>query len=247
MDRDLFLVVFLSLSLSIFFVYLPNFTFLLPYEAALAFMFLLAIAIIFNIERAFAALAVLSCFSLLQGFLPYVSSAELQLAIFFLGLAFVHQDLYKIFTEHANTLKKLAISALHGVGLFLAATLSILLLSLLMLALGVHSDSANVYSRLSDLPLYILLFAVFFAPIGEEVFFRGFLANRYGVLVSSVIFSLSHVFYNSTSELAGAFLIGLIFSYYFVKTRNLAACMVAHGLFNAMSISLMLLQKQLGA
>lgn len=247
MDRDLYAVVFLTLCLSIFFVYLPNFSFLFPLEVFIAFIFLLIVAIVFNLERMLVSAFVLGAFAWLQGALPYISVVELQLAIFLLGASFIERDLYRIFTENVNNADRLLRSVLHGIGLFMAILALTLGFSFAVLLMGMQPDSANVYERLFGLPLYVLLIAILFAPISEEVLFRGFLAGRYGVLVSAILFSLSHVFYNSAFELAGAFLIGLALAYYFVRERNLVACIVAHSLYNFSSIALMLLAKNWAA
>lgn len=247
MDREMYAVVFLTLCLSIFFVYLPNFSFLFPLEVFIAFAFLLIVAIVFNLERMLVSAFILGAFAWLHGALPYISVMELQLAMLFLGVSFIQADLYKIFTENVNSAERLLRSVLHGTGLFIAILALTLGFSLAVFLLGMQPDSANVYDRLFGLPLYVLLIAILFAPISEEVLFRGFLAGRYGVLVSAILFSLSHVFYNSAFELAGAFLIGLALAYYFVKERNIVACIVAHSLYNFSSIALMLLARQWAA
>lgn len=247
MDRDLFLVLFLTFSLTTFLYYVPNFTFLQPYEIVIMFVFLILIAVIFNLERMAAAFIVLAVFSWLRTALIQVVVVEIHLAMFCLAMFFVNKEVYGIVTDRVNTLRKAFFSILHGGGLFLALLAVVIAFSIAVALLGFHSDSINVYEKVSGLPLYLLLFAVLFAPLSEELFFRAFLTSRYGVIVSSALFALSHVFYNSTAEIAGAFLIGLVLSYYFSKKGNLVACMIAHALFNLVSLSLMFLSSQAGA
>ncbi len=240
MDRDLFLVISLTFCLLVFFSYLPNLQFLYPYEIAIAFIFLLITAIVFNLERMLVSLFILLTFSWLHSALPYVVVIEVHLAMFFLAVFLLREEeIYGFFTENSNSAGKIAKSALHGIGLFATVFLLVLGFSFVLFLLGFEPDTAQVYARIVELPLYILLFAFLFAPVSEEVLFRGFLAERYGIFISALAFSISHVFYNSKFELAGTFLIGLAFAYYFKKQRNIVACMIAHSLFNISSIALM--------
>lgn len=66
----------------------------------------------------------------------------------------------------------------------------------------------------------------------EEVFFRGFLVPRMGVLGSGVLFGLAHAFYGSLAEVLGAGLLGFILGYAFRKNGSLAPNLAAHALYN---------------
>lgn len=247
MDKDVYLLIFLTFCLSIFFVYLPNFSFLLPYEVVIAFVFLAIIAIVFSPEGAFISFFILALFSALQRVLPFVAVMELHIALFCLGVFLVHGRLYAVFTEKVNAAGKLFATSLQGIGLFFALILLSLAFSAFSYFTGMQSDASNVYDKLFVMPAYILLFAVLFAPLSEEAFFRAFLAEKYGVAVSALAFSVSHIFYGSLFELAGAFLVGLALAYYYVKRRNLAACIIAHSFYNMAAILVMLLAKQAAA
>jgi membrane protease YdiL (CAAX protease family) len=79
------------------------------------------------------------------------------------------------------------------------------------------------------------------APVVEEIFFRGILyptmRMRWGiipaVIVSSLIFSAMHFHLPTFLPL---FVLAVILSLTFEYTGSLAACIIAHSLFNSLSI-----------
>lgn len=173
-------------------------------------------------------------FSYLTEFL-FLITIEIHFALLSLALFFVYHDIHKFFV-YVNTLKGLFFSVLHGIGLFFILILITLGILLGMDLLDIRSDTTNIYQKVLGFPFYLLVFAVLLAPISEELFFRAFLASRYGIIISSIVFAVAHVFYNSIFEIIGAFFIGLALSYYFVKKSNLIACIIAHLLYNLTSI-----------
>jgi len=100
----------------------------------------------------------------------------------------------------------------------------------------------------SEMFLLFFLGAVL-APLGEEVYFRGFLypsLKRHlgifgGIVVSGMVFGMLHfdLFRFFPLALGG---IGLAFLY--EKTRSLYSCIAAHGLWNFVMLLLLLLTRQ---
>lgn len=76
--------------------------------------------------------------------------------------------------------------------------------------------------------------ACIFAPVMEEVIFRGFFLNRMAykwgikpaIIVSSLIFGFGHI------DVVGAFLFGLIMCLLYIKTRSLWTPIIVHALNN---------------
>jgi hypothetical protein len=101
------------------------------------------------------------------------------------------------------------------------------------------NDQANVKEVVKSLPWIAFPIAVLIAPIAEEIFFRGFLLKKVGILISAVIFALLHFAYGSIVEITVAFVIALLLSYLFIKTKSLWPSIIAHGLFNLMSLIVM--------
>ena len=89
-----------------------------------------------------------------------------------------------------------------------------------------------------------LLAAVIVAPLTEELLFRGLMLrgflNNYSVrkalIVSALFFGVFHVF---PWQITGAAVLGVIFAWWFVKTRSLIPCLFGHALNNALPIILL--------
>jgi len=86
-----------------------------------------------------------------------------------------------------------------------------------------------------------VLLLVVVAPITEELLFRGIILRgflalysvRKSVLVSALLFALVHL---NPWQFAGAFVLGVIFAWWFVRTRSLWPCLLGHALFNAIPL-----------
>lgn len=75
------------------------------------------------------------------------------------------------------------------------------------------------------------------AGIGEETLFRGALQPRFGVLLTSALFAISHIQYGFTPATAVVFAIGLVLAW--VRKRwGLAACIALHALYNIANVLL---------
>jgi membrane protease YdiL (CAAX protease family) len=86
------------------------------------------------------------------------------------------------------------------------------------------------------------LAVIAFAPVCEELFFRGFvfpgISNRWGlvagIIASGVIFSAVHLLPKSFVPIAG---VGMVFAYAYYRSRNIFTTMLAHIAFNTLSIA----------
>ena len=97
--------------------------------------------------------------------------------------------------------------------------------------------NTNVGEVLGGAPGWFLFFAAVIEPINEEIFFRGFLVPRLGIIPSAIIFGLAHYSYNSTFgiEVIAAFIFGLLSGYIYKKTGSIYPGIVAHILINSMA------------
>ena len=93
----------------------------------------------------------------------------------------------------------------------------------------------------------LLFFAALTAGITEEFIFRGYLLPRFvvffknpyiAIIVSSVLFGLLHLGYGTLSQVVGPLIIGLVLGYYYWKFRNIAIVIIAHFLWDFISLSL---------
>jgi membrane protease YdiL (CAAX protease family) len=96
----------------------------------------------------------------------------------------------------------------------------------------------------------LILSAVFVSPLCEEMFFRATLIDffdrslkniNFSIILSAIVFSIFHIGYGSPLELFGAFVAGIILGFVYKKSKTLLAPILAHFLYNFLSISLLIL------
>ncbi len=124
---------------------------------------------------------------------------------------------------------------------------------LTMLATGVVARLLSPFDlawERQDVPPLMLWFA--HQPIGrkliiiavamtvEEAFFRGFLQPRLGLLLSSLLFAVSHASYGLPLMMVSVFVISLVIGWGLLRTGRLLPCIVAHGVFDAIQLLIVL-------
>ncbi len=93
---------------------------------------------------------------------------------------------------------------------------------------------------LAELSLGRKLLVVAIAMIVEEAFFRAFLQPRLGWLPATLLFTLAHAGYGLTSVLVSVFVLSLAIGWAFRRRRSLLPCIVAHGVFDAVQLLVVL-------
>lgn len=134
-------------------------------------------------------------------------------------------------------------AAVAGFTIFFLIFLIEIAASLISALTGVQLPT-NVQQVLQQMPLYFLIFTVFIAPLNEEIFFRGFLVSRFGIILPSALFAFLHWDYNSITELLAAFIFALLASYAFKKTKSLYPSLVAHILVNGFAVAAFIFASQ---
>jgi membrane protease YdiL (CAAX protease family) len=89
---------------------------------------------------------------------------------------------------------------------------------------------------MASLPIWQKATIVFMAMTVEEFFFRGWLQKRVGLIFSTIIFAIAHAGYGQPLMLIGITVVSLIIGYTFYRTRNLWPCIIAHGVFDAIQL-----------
>ncbi|MBI4761779.1 MAG: CPBP family intramembrane glutamic endopeptidase [Chloroflexota bacterium] len=130
-----------------------------------------------------------------------------------------------------------------GCGLLPLAYLFIMAHNILLMLLGVDPQGARILELFSALesPIWFLLVGVIFAPMVEELFFRGFLfqgfRQRYGwvkgALLSSLIFGAAHL--DPAAFLPTAAL-GFLLAYMYHRTNSVWVPILLHVLVNAFGL-----------
>lgn len=106
--------------------------------------------------------------------------------------------------------------------------------------------------QLFSVPSLYLLVAI--QPFCEEFFFRGFLFEKIqktagiplAVIVTSVLFGISHLSYTYAYAAVIAVFLGVLFSLVVIKTKNLYSAIFAHTLINIVSLTLFFTGKSFG-
>jgi membrane protease YdiL (CAAX protease family) len=97
-------------------------------------------------------------------------------------------------------------------------------------------DSHRVVDVLVRQTPLTLLFAFTFAPLAEELFFRGYLQQKLGVVLTALVFGFLHAGFGSVFEVVAALSAGLIFGVFVKRTGNLVPAILAHALYNAYAV-----------
>jgi uncharacterized protein len=108
------------------------------------------------------------------------------------------------------------------------------------------SDLSNIPDLEALFSPAILLFLVAVMPVAEEIFFRGFLMEKFesfagknfAIVLSSVLFGVAHMGYGKIYPAVLPIIIGLLLGYIVIKTKNLFAAIIAHVTFNVIVLVL---------
>jgi len=168
--------------------------------------------------------------------------SSIALSLFLSGIVFSYlfykgNTLKQIIRQLGLSKDKLTFKMI-GIGLliFFGFILFTIALSLFSLATNIQLPT-NVQTVLAGTPLYFLVFTFLVAPINEEIFFRGFLVPRLGIIASAIIFAVLHLSYLSVSEFSAALVFGLLAGYVFKKKNSLYPSIAAHMIVNAITIT----------
>ena len=128
----------------------------------------------------------------------------------------------------------LTVDAKNALGLLVALLMVSVGLSLTLAALNLN-DLEKVAGQITKVGtkapwfLYYLLSA---RVVAEEVFFRGFLAKKFGILPSSLAFAFAHASYGSVSEVIGALVLGGLLAWVYKANQNIVPNIFAHVAYN---------------
>lgn len=130
-----------------------------------------------------------------------------------------------------------------GCGILVAGYLIILLHNSLLYLLGVDTQGEAIMEMFAalDSPVWFFVVGAVFAPIVEEIFFRGFLfqgfRQRYGwitaMLLSSFIFAAAHL---DLVTLIPTFILGCVLAYVYHRSNSVWPCIVLHFLVNGFGL-----------
>jgi CAAX protease family protein len=130
-----------------------------------------------------------------------------------------------------------------GCGLLIAGYIFILLHNLILYLLKIDTQGdqiSRIFSEL-DSPIWLFLVGVVFAPLVEEMFFRGFLfqgfRQKYGwvtaTLLSSFIFAAAHL---DPVSFIPTFILGSVLAYIYHRSNSLWPGIIFHLMINAFGL-----------
>ncbi|MGV8085748.1 MAG: CPBP family intramembrane glutamic endopeptidase [Candidatus Bilamarchaeum sp.] len=160
---------------------------------------------------------------------------SVQLAIFSLGGFFTWQKDLKTTLAYIGFPGGIKTVLVYTVAGFACLFLGMLIIGAVSHLLG-FNDQNKVADKIKDMKWYVLLMAIFMAPISEELFFRGYLTNKYGPIISAIIFGIVHIGYGSIIEVVGVAFVGLVFGYIFKKSGSITPGIIIHIGYNFISI-----------
>lgn len=135
-------------------------------------------------------------------------------------------------------------------GLVVASVIASLSSGLLLKLTGFSITGSKKYTLMVQLfhrHNYFLIAGVITAGVTEELLFRGYLLTRLQLLlknnamavaISSLLFGIMHIGYGTVQNVVGPVFIGVVYSLYYIRYKNIAALMIAHALYDLMLISL---------
>ena len=139
-----------------------------------------------------------------------------------------------------------------GCVLVIAAYVFIILHNLILTALGVDTQGEEILKLFAELdsPAWFILVGGVFAPIVEEIFFRGFLfqgfRQRYGwiagIVISSVIFAAAHF---DLVAFIPTFMLGAVLAYIYHRSNSVWPGIILHVINNAVALCAVLAATQL--
>ena len=126
-----------------------------------------------------------------------------------------------------------------GLGGWIVTILLVVLVALILSGAGLMPQKLEppaMIAYMAKVAWWKKALVVFSAMTVEEAFFRGFLQKRIGLIASTILFAVAHAGYAQPMLLVGVTIISLIIGTAFYRTKNLLPGIVAHGVFDAVQL-----------
>jgi membrane protease YdiL (CAAX protease family) len=130
----------------------------------------------------------------------------------------------------------------------------IISIGVVMMYLGFDlTESSNIpeLEYYFSLPLIFIIITI--QPIGEEIFFRGFLLDKFtavfgkkvAIISTALLFGVAHISFGNIYPAIITALIGLLLAFIVIRTKNLYSAITAHILFNLVSFGFYIIGKSI--
>jgi membrane protease YdiL (CAAX protease family) len=126
-----------------------------------------------------------------------------------------------------------------GVGGWVITLASALLVAMILKGVGLmpeNPEPSPMVGFMAGMDLWKKFVIVLSAMTVEEFFFRSWLQKRTGLIASTLLFAMAHFTLGQPLLLIGITVISLIIGFTFYRTKNVLPGIVAHGVFDAIQL-----------
>jgi membrane protease YdiL (CAAX protease family) len=130
-----------------------------------------------------------------------------------------------------------------GCGMLIVSYLVILAHNLILTRLGINTQGEEILNLFGTLesPFWFIVVGAIFAPVIEEMFFRGFLFQGFrqkygwgkGILLSSAVFAAAHL---DPAAFIPTFILGSLLAYLYHRTNSIWPGVILHVMINTMGL-----------
>jgi membrane protease YdiL (CAAX protease family) len=140
--------------------------------------------------------------------------------------------------------REIGLGLVFGIGAWFAVLATVVLFALALAAAGggdlLPKEPPAAIPWLAGLPLALRLGLAASAGVVEELFFRGLLQPRIGLVASTAMFALAHLAYDQPFLLVGVTLLSVLYGLLVRWRQNLWAAITAHFLFDAIQLAIVI-------
>ncbi len=141
--------------------------------------------------------------------------------------------------RHERPAEVVAIGVSVGVGGWMITIIAAMLIGLVLQGIGAIEEPPEppaMIGWMAVLPVWKKALIILSAMTVEEAFFRSFLQKRIGLVASTILFAVAHFTYGNPLLLIGVTVVSFIIGITFYKTRNVVPGVIAHGVFDAIQL-----------
>jgi membrane protease YdiL (CAAX protease family) len=150
--------------------------------------------------------------------------------------------LYRLFYRRKHIIESVALGIATGIILLMLSAVIVLIYQ----ALGFDVTNTLAESIVETLDVGLVIAIPPLAAVSEETFFRGLLqmelarwqGQPLAIVVTAALFGLAHLAYGNILQILIPFLLGGMLAVLMMKTRNIAAPIAAHFVFNFIQLAL---------
>lgn len=211
--------------------------------------------IIHSYNNYFYILAFILCMGIIFGLPRLIDNSyilnSLYLVILVITVYMFRKDLVRDFSYFKKYFREYNSYVLM---LFVKSFIVMFILSLsirLTTNISTSTNQTDINTAFKIMPVFISLLALVYAPIAEEIMYRGFIKKIISkkwvfIIVSGVLFGVSHVIddFKSVSELLYILLyssLGCFLAYTYYETKNICCSIYFHFIQNAISVLAMII------